>query len=90
MAKTLQSECDGEILIIMLINTFKVQAHWNTLKYIETYYKFIEIYDKHIEIHHKYIISTFKYTMNIFKYTMNSFIYIMHTFKNTINIPKYI
>jgi hypothetical protein len=62
MAKTLQWECDGEIPITMLINTFKnIEIHWNSLKYIETYYKCIEIYYKHIEIYHKYTISTFKY-----------------------------
>jgi hypothetical protein len=42
---------------LYLENTLKYpQTHWNTLKYIKTYYKCIEIYYKHIEIHHKYTI----------------------------------
>jgi hypothetical protein len=42
MAKMLQWKYDGEIPIPMLINTFKYfQMHWNTLRYIEIYYKYI-------------------------------------------------
>jgi hypothetical protein len=67
MVKTLQRECNGKILITINVNKY-IQTHWNTVKYIETYYKCIKIYYKYIEIHHKYIQIHHKYTISTFKY----------------------
>jgi hypothetical protein len=53
MAKMLQGECDGEIPIIISINTLKYII--DTLKYIETYYICIEIYYICIEIYYRHI-----------------------------------
>jgi hypothetical protein len=94
VAKTSQWECDGEISITMLINTFKhIEIHHkytiNTFKYTMHTFKTTI----------KYVINTFKYTMNTFKYTMNTFKCIQiyskysNTFKHTqmlSNTLKYI
>jgi hypothetical protein len=55
MAKTLQWKCDGEIPIIMSINTFKyTERYSNTFKYIDIHWNILWIHSsifKCIQLH---------------------------------------